>query len=157
MSLVEKQSHSPFASHSACDSPKATERRSHPPTQNASQASSMRTNVLRTPHTVIGRSAVRAPRATRSVVHAILRSLAIDDEVFQSLLEQVQELHRRTDEITRSKTRVHENIRARLHWNAAPPLPSRERELADEVVNALDTPRLSTTQSRRLWRAYFGK
>jgi hypothetical protein len=83
--------------------------------------------------------------------------LAIDDEVFQTLLEQVHELHRRTDEITRSKRRVHENIRARLSWNAPPSLPSKERELADEVVNALDTPRLSTAQSRRLWRAYFGR
>jgi len=83
--------------------------------------------------------------------------LVIDDDVFQTLLEQVQELHRRTDEITRSPTRLHENVRARLSWNAPPSLPFRERELADEVVNALDTPRLSTTQSRRLWRAYFGK
>ena len=79
------------------------------------------------------------------------------DEEFQTLLEQVKELHRRTDEITRAKTRVHENIRARLSWNDPPTLPPREREIADEVVNALDTPRLSTMQSRRLWRAYFEK
>jgi hypothetical protein len=83
--------------------------------------------------------------------------LAIDGEDFQTLLEQVQELHRRTDEITRSKTRVHENIRARLTWNDPPSLPFEQRELADEVVNALDTPRLSNTQSRQLWRTYFGK
>lgn len=82
--------------------------------------------------------------------------LAVDDDVFQTLLEQVRELHRRTDEITRSRTRVHENIRARLSWNDPPSLPSEQRKLADEVVDALDTPRLSSAQSRRLWRAYFG-
>jgi hypothetical protein len=83
--------------------------------------------------------------------------LPIDDEVFQTLLEQVRELHRRTDELTRSKTRVHDNIRARLSWNDPPSLPSEQRKLADEVVEALDTPRLSSPQSRRLWRTYFGK
>jgi hypothetical protein len=83
--------------------------------------------------------------------------LAIDDEVFQTLLEQVRELHRRTDELTRSRTRVHDNIRARLSWTNPPSLPSDQRELADEVVGALDTPRLSSAQSRQLWRTYFGK
>jgi hypothetical protein len=83
--------------------------------------------------------------------------LAIDDDVFQTLLEQVRDLHRRTDEITRSKTRLHDNIRARLSWNDPPSLPSEQRELADQVVEALDTPRLSTGQSRQLWRTYFGK
>ena len=83
--------------------------------------------------------------------------MAIDDDVFQTLLEQVRELHRRTDEITHSKTRVHDNIRARLSWNDPPSLPSNQRELADEVVEALDTPRLSSPQSRKLWRTYFEK
>jgi hypothetical protein len=82
--------------------------------------------------------------------------LAIDDELFQTLLEEVQELHRRTDQITRSRTRVHNNVRARLSLNDPPSLPSEQRELADEVVDALDTPRLSHVQSRQLWRAYFG-
>jgi hypothetical protein len=83
--------------------------------------------------------------------------VAIDDEVFQTLLEQVRDLHRRTDEITRSKSRVHEHIRARLTWNNPASLPAEQRELADEVVNVLDTPRLSTAQSRRLWHAYFDR
>jgi len=83
--------------------------------------------------------------------------VAIDDKVFQMLLEQVRELNRRTDEITRSRTRVHNNIRARLSWNDPPSLPSEQREVADEVVEALATPRLSTMQSQKLWRAYFGK
>lgn len=83
--------------------------------------------------------------------------MGVDDEVFQTLLEQVCDLHRRTDEITRSKTRVHENIRARLSWNNPPSIPTEQRELADEVVDALNTPRLSPTQSRQLWRAYFGR
>jgi hypothetical protein len=77
--------------------------------------------------------------------------------VFQTLLDQVRELHRRTDELTRSKTRVHENIRARLSWNVAPILPEDQRQLADEVVDALSRPRLSTTQSRQLYKAYFGR
>lgn len=83
--------------------------------------------------------------------------MGVDDEVFVTLLEQVRELHRRTDELTRSKTRVHEHIRARLSWNVPPSLPSEQTRLADEVVDALVTPRLSTVQSRQLWRAYFGK
>jgi hypothetical protein len=81
----------------------------------------------------------------------------IDEDVFQTLLEQVRELHRRTDELTRSKSRVHENIRARLSWNVPPSLPSDQRELADEVVEALSAPKLSTFQSRQLYKAYFGR
>lgn len=69
----------------------------------------------------------------------------------------MRDLHRRTDELTRSKTRVHENIRARLSWNVAPSLPTEQREIADEVVEALTQPRLSTSQSRLLYRAYFGR
>jgi hypothetical protein len=80
----------------------------------------------------------------------------IEEGKFESLLEQVRDLHRRTDEITRSKTRVHDHIRARLSWSDPPTLPSEQRELADEVVEALANPRLSSQQSRRLWRTYFG-
>jgi hypothetical protein len=81
----------------------------------------------------------------------------MEDEVFQTLLEQVRDLHRRTDELTRSKTRIHENVRARLSWSDPPSLPSEQRELADEVVEALGTPRLSTIQSRKLWQTYFSR
>jgi hypothetical protein len=83
--------------------------------------------------------------------------VGVEDEVFETLLEQVRDLHRRTDEITRSKSRVHEHIRARLSWNDPPSLPADQRELADEVVNALDTPRLSSQQAGKLWRAYFDR
>jgi len=82
----------------------------------------------------------------------------MEDEPFQTLIEQVRDLHRRTDELNRSKIlRTHENIRARLTWNAPPSLPPDQRNLADEVVEALSTPRLSSAQSRRLWRTYFDK
>ncbi len=83
--------------------------------------------------------------------------MALDEEVFQTLLEQVRQLHDRTDELSRSRSRIHENIRARLSWNVAPPLPDDQRKLADDVVSALDTPRLSSSQSRQLYHAYFGK
>jgi hypothetical protein len=69
----------------------------------------------------------------------------------------VRELHRRTDELTRERSRLHENVRARLSWNNPPSLPSAQRELADEVVEALSRPRLSTSQSRQLYDAYFGR
>jgi hypothetical protein len=52
---------------------------------------------------------------------------------------------------------MHENIRARLTWNVAPSLPTEQREIADEVVDALSQPRLSTSQSRLLYKAYFGR
>jgi hypothetical protein len=32
----------------------------------------------------------------------------MDDEMFQTLLEQVRDLHDRTDRLTRSKWRIHE-------------------------------------------------
>ena len=83
--------------------------------------------------------------------------MAIDDDVFQTLLEQVRDLHRRTDELTRAKWMVQENVRARLNWDDPPSLRPAERKLADEVVNVLDTPRLSSAQSRKLWRTYFGR
>ena len=80
---------------------------------------------------------------------------AMDDEMFQTLLEQVRDLHGRTDELTRSKSRIHENIRARLSWNVAPSLPDDQRLLADEVVEVLAQPRLSHSQSRQLYSTYF--
>lgn len=83
--------------------------------------------------------------------------MGVEDETFETLLEQVRDLHRRTDEITRSTSRVHEHVRARLSWTDPPPLPTDQRELADEVVNTLDNPRLSSAQSRKLWRAYFDR
>ena len=83
--------------------------------------------------------------------------MPIADDEFQSLLEQVQDLHRLADEVTRER-RIQANVRARLSWDRNPPvLPPEQRKLADEAVNALDTPQLSSVQSRQLWRAYFGK
>jgi hypothetical protein len=84
--------------------------------------------------------------------------VAVDDTQFQSLLEQVRELHRRADEITRDSSRTRENIRARLQWDQSPPsLPDEQRKIADEVVEALTRSRLSAAQSRRLYREFFGK
>jgi hypothetical protein len=79
----------------------------------------------------------------------------MDDDMFQTLLEQVRDLHGRTDELTRSKSSIHENIRARLSWNVAPSLPDDQRRLADEVVEVLAQPRLSHSQSRQLYSTYF--
>ena len=81
----------------------------------------------------------------------------MDDEPFQTLLEQVQDLHRRTDELNRSKARVcpREHPSATQLADSVEP-SSRSEDLADEVVEALSTPRLSSVQSRQLWRAYFG-
>ena len=83
--------------------------------------------------------------------------MAIDDELFQTLLEQVRELHRRTDELTGAKSTLHENVRARLNWSPAPSLPDAQRRIADEVVEVLNRPRLSHSQSHKLYRAYFGR
>jgi hypothetical protein len=83
--------------------------------------------------------------------------VAIDDELFQTLLQQVRELHQRTDELTRAKSRLHENVRARLNWSPAPSLPEAQRRIADEVVEVLNKPRLSHSQSRELYRTYFGR
>jgi len=82
----------------------------------------------------------------------------VDDIQFQSLLEQVRELHRVADDLTRESTRIHANVRARLAWDRNPPsLPAGQRRLADEVVEILEKPRLSSSQSRRLQRAFFGR
>jgi hypothetical protein len=105
------------------------------------------------PHATARRTYLRRAPAISYLSCAV----ALDDARFESLLEQVRELHRRTDEITRSKTRMHDNIRARLSWNDPPSLPSDQRKLADEVVDALTTPSLSSLQSQQLWRAYFGR
>jgi hypothetical protein len=85
--------------------------------------------------------------------------VSLDGEQFQSLLEQVRELHRLADEISREKVRFDEHVRARLSWDdrRAPPLPPEQRELADEVVEMLSKPRLSSSQSRQLHRAFFGR
>jgi hypothetical protein len=80
-------------------------------------------------------------------VSAMRDKSAMDDEMFQSLLEQVRDLHDRTDQLTRSKSRIHENIRARLSWNVAPSLPDDQWRLADEVVEVLGWPMVRDARS----------
>jgi hypothetical protein len=82
----------------------------------------------------------------------------VDDAEFQSLLEQVRELHQLADELAGSTTWIRANVRARLNWDPAPPpLPPPERELADKVVEVLERPRLSSSQIRKLQHAFFDK
>lgn len=84
--------------------------------------------------------------------------MSIDDEQFESLLEQVRHLHRRADEITEESSRLRANVQARLSWERdPPPLPSAQRQIADEVIEILAKPRLSSSQSRALQRAFFGR
>jgi len=79
----------------------------------------------------------------------------LDDEKFESLLDQVRDLHRVADELTRSP-RLDEHIRARLAWSReVPSVPPEQRRLADEVVDILSSPRLSAVQARRLHRTFF--
>jgi hypothetical protein len=88
----------------------------------------------------------------------VLVAVGVDDAQFQLLFEQVRDLHRLTDELTRESTRIHANVRARLNWDRNPPvLPAEQRKLADQVVEALNTPRLSSRQSEQLFRVYFGR
>ncbi|HEU5010346.1 MAG TPA: hypothetical protein VFT33_06600 [Gaiellaceae bacterium] len=83
--------------------------------------------------------------------------MAIEEPQFESLLEQVRDLHRVADQLTRSP-RLDEHIQARLSWSRdVPPVPSDQRVLADAVVEALESPRLSSAQSRRLRNAFFGR
>ena len=80
----------------------------------------------------------------------------IDDVQFQTLLEQVRELHQLADELTHSSTRIHANVRARLNWDLqAPSLPPEQTKIADEIVELLEQTRLSSTQAQRLERAFF--
>lgn len=81
--------------------------------------------------------------------------MPIEDGEFQSLLQQVRELHQRADKITRSQ--IHTNVRARLNWDTRnpPALPDEQRKLADDVVEILAMPRLSSSQSQQLHRAFF--
>jgi hypothetical protein len=82
----------------------------------------------------------------------------IDDAEFEALLEQVRELHQLADELTRSSALIHANVRARLTWShEAPTLPPDQSKVADEVLEALAKPRLSSSQARALQRAFFGK
>ena len=83
----------------------------------------------------------------------------LNEKNFQSLLEQVRELHRLADEATRERARFDAYVQARLRWDDrnAPVLPAAQRDLADEAVKALSKARLSTVQSRQLYRAFFRK
>ena len=84
--------------------------------------------------------------------------MPIDDADFEALLEQVRELHQLADELTRSSALIQANVRARLNWShEAPPLPPDQSKIADEVLEALEKPRLSSSQARALQRAFFGK
>jgi len=45
-----------------------------------------------------------------------------------------------------------------MSWDRNPPtLPPEQRKLADEALEALSTPRLSSSQARVLQRAFFGR
>jgi hypothetical protein len=83
----------------------------------------------------------------------------IDGVEFQSLLEQVRELHQLADELAHSRARLHANVRARLTWSeeAPPALPPDQGKLADEVLEVLEKPQLSSSQARELQRAFFGR
>ena len=85
--------------------------------------------------------------------------MPVNDEQFKSLLEQVRDLHQLADEISREKVRFDAHVRARLIWDdrKAPPLPRDQRDLADVVVDVLSKPRLSSSQSRQLYRVFFGR
>jgi hypothetical protein len=96
--------------------------------------------------------------ASRDAVPYGLADVPVDDAQFQSLLEQVRELHRLADEVTRETTRIHANVRARLSWDGnPPPLPHVQRTIADEAVEILAKPKLSSSQSRQLQRIFFGR
>ena len=87
-----------------------------------------------------------------------LRSIVtVDEAQFQTLLDQVRELHQLADELTHSSTMIHANVRARLSWNQPPVLPPEQTKLADEAVEMLGLPRLSPSQARQLQRIFFGK
>ena len=61
----------------------------------------------------------------------------LDEAEFESLLDQVRDLHRRTDEITRSKSRLHEHIRSQLRWERTPAtVPPEQRDLAEQGRSA---------------------
>ena len=85
--------------------------------------------------------------------------VSVDDEKFESLLDQVRELHRLADEATRERARFDAYVEARLRWDDrnAPALPVGQRDLADAAVEALSKPRLSSSQSKQLYRAFFRK
>ena len=85
------------------------------------------------------------------------RVVPVDEEKFESLLDQVRDLHRLADEVTRERSRFDAHVQARLHWDDrnAPVLPAGQRDLADQAVEALSKPHLSSSQSRQLYRAFF--
>jgi hypothetical protein len=87
----------------------------------------------------------------------LLRLVPIDEVLFRRMLERVCELRDLADH-AHSRARVNAHVRARLNWSRqAPVLLPRQSELADEVVELLQKPRLSSYQSRELQRAFFGK
>ena len=85
------------------------------------------------------------------------RVVSVEGEKFDSLLDQIRELHRLADELTYAKPRLHDNIRARLGRipDRPPALPPEQQELADQAIDLLTTPRLSSSQARKLERAFF--
>jgi hypothetical protein len=84
-------------------------------------------------------------------------AVTVDEPRFETLLEQVLDLHRRADALTRSP-RLHDHVRARLAWSKdVPSLPREQRDVADEAVTVLETRNLSPAQSRALHQAFFGR
>lgn len=98
-----------------------------------------------------------AEKASEASTGGTKRVVPVNEEKFESLLDQVRELHRLADEVTRERSRFDAHVQARLHWDDrnAPPLPAGQRDLADQAVEALSKPRLSSTQSRQLYRVFF--
>lgn len=84
--------------------------------------------------------------------------MAIDDLHFQVMLKRAREFRRRIDELgSVSGPVIDANVRARLRWNPQPPqLPPGQRQLADEILDLLKNPQLSTGQARELAQAFRG-
>ena len=97
---------------------------------------------------------ISAPEQTSA--YYLLGAVPVEDEQFQSLLEQVRELHELADQLTRSP-RLNEHIRARLNWETPPPVPVNQMKFAEQVVEVLTTPRLTSQQALELHRAFFGR
>ena len=82
--------------------------------------------------------------------------MAVDEVGFQRMLGRVREFHQRVSELGLSTSGIDANIRVRLHSHPHPPaLPPGQTKLANEIVELLEDPRLSSWQTQQLERAFF--
>jgi hypothetical protein len=84
--------------------------------------------------------------------------VAVPDDEFETMLARARSFRRRVAELgSVSGPVIEQHVRERLRWRpTTSTLPPAQGELAEEIIELIEAPRLSPQQTSRLEREFFG-